>query len=776
MRRSIFALFLFGELVVPALGARAADSSVTAGPDRPDQIEEVLVTARKVSEDIQRVPIAVTVLDTKELAQRSINNIIDLQQAVPNLILQTMPNEPQALTLAIRGQKQNDTTLTLDPSVGLYIDGLYHPRTYGLRGALVDLDQVEVLRGPQGTLFGRNTTGGALDIKSKDPTDQLGGSIDASGGNFGGSNVIAIANVPLGSNTALRVVAQHGRHSGWGEDADGRSLNAERTTYLRAKLKTQFGDNVTASLSGSYSESKNSGGIFKLSGLAPAARGLPPGGVSTLEAAAEGGGLTPAGIGAALGTLNNIIAAHAFPGAPGFYGTSGTFPEKSYFRSVSTHFDVTAHLPADITLRSITGYENLYRATASDLDGTPFGLINGPLNADNERYASQEFQLLGGAPELNWVAGVYAGDESGRELNDAVVLVILNPTNPTQFKPKVHNGNQAVFGQANWEFAPGWRLTGGIRESHDNRSIDSSNTNATGCVVPAPGVKVTGEPRNPLNGPSQCPRKFSTSSSAPSWLISLDDQILPSAMVYAKVSRGYRTGGINFRGSNTEESFSPFAPETVTEYEAGVKSQWFDHRVRLNLAAFHDDYKNIQRSVSIATFSGVPSTVVTNATSAKINGMELEAAVRISPEFTVEADAGLTDAYYGKFVDVTGDRSHESFGIPKWTAGASARYERSTPLGLATARVDFRYQTGVILEPSTPTPDETRQAGYGLLNARLTLGLAKDLDVAVFGRNLAAIEYNVSSVSVEGALGYNYVLPGEPRTFGAEFIKRFGAL
>jgi iron complex outermembrane receptor protein len=769
MRNLIVAMCLLSGIAMPVISVKAADAA-------SDQMGEILVTARKVSEDVQRVPIALTVLDAKDLSQRSVANIADLQAAVPNLILQTMPNEPQALTLSIRGQKQNDTTLTLDPSVGLYIDGLYYPRTYGLRGALVDLEQVEVLRGPQGTLFGRNTTGGALDIKSKDPTNELGGSIDATGGNFGTSNVIAIANIPLGSSTALRLVAQHGEHNGWGEDADGRSLNAERTTYVRAKLKTEFGDNVTALLSGTYSESKNSGGIFKLSGLAAATPGSPPGGLATLQAASEGGGLTPAGIGAALGSLNNIIGAHAFPGAPGFYDTSGTFPESSYFRGVSTHLDITARLPGGITLRSITGYENLYRATESDLDGTPYGLINGVLNADNERYASQEFQVLGGAPDLNWVGGVYVGDETGRELNEAVVLVDLNPTNPTEFKPQVHNKNQAVFGQANWEFAPGWRLTGGARESHDDRSIDSSNTNATGCVVPAPGVEVTGEPGNPLNGPSQCPRNFSTSSSAPSWLISLDDQILPSAMMYAKVSHGYRTGGVNFRGSNTVESFSSFAPETVTEYEVGLKSQWFDHRLRLNIAAYHDDYKNIQRSVSIATFSGVPSTVVTNAASAKINGMELESAFRVTPEFTLEANAGLTDAYYGRFVDITGNRSHESFGIPKWVAGASARYERSTPFGLATARLDFRYQTGVILEPSTPTPDEVRQAGYGLLNARLSIAVAKDLDVAVFGKNLAGIEYNVSAVSVESSLGYNYVLPGEPRTFGAEFIKRFGSM
>jgi iron complex outermembrane receptor protein len=168
--------------------------------------------------------------------------------------------------------------------------------------------------------------------------------------------------------------------------------------------------------------------------------------------------------------------------------------------------------------------------------------------------------------------------------------------------------------------------------------------------------------------------------------------------------------------------------------------------------------------------------VVTNAASAKINGMELESAFRVTKEFTLEASAGLTDAHYDKFVDITGDRTHETFGIPKWVGGATARYEQHLPFGLASAQLDYRYQTWVILEPSTPTPQETRQPGYGVLNARLAVSLPSDTEISLFGKNLAAKEYNVSSVSVEASLGYNYVLPGEPRTFGVEVVQRFGGL
>src|SRR5271163_756614 len=166
-------------------------------------LEEIVVSARKVSENVQRIPVSITALNAAALKERSVTTLSDVQDLAPNLLLKESAVEPQALTLAIRGQEQNDIPLTVDPSVGVYIDGLYYPRTLGLKGAMVDLDRVEVLRGPQGSLYGRNTTGGALSLYTADPTFSDGGSVEVGGGNYDAWNFATIGNAQLSESAAL---------------------------------------------------------------------------------------------------------------------------------------------------------------------------------------------------------------------------------------------------------------------------------------------------------------------------------------------------------------------------------------------------------------------------------------------------------------------------------------------------------------------------------------------------------------------------------------------
>jgi hypothetical protein len=186
----------------------------------------------------------------------------------------------------------------------------------------------------------------------------------------------------------------------------------------------------------------------------------------------------------------------------------------------------------------------------------------------------------------------------------------------------VRNRSGAVFAQANWEFIDGWRLTGGARYSSDRREIISLNTNAGVCIVPAPSVQSTPP------GASQCPRAFEKTFSKPSWLASVDHQFTPDILGYAKASRGYRTGGFNYRGANEQETFASFKPESVTEYEVGAKTELFDRHLRFNVAAYHDDYSDIQRSITVPTSGGAPATIVTNAAKARINGSRKIAILR----------------------------------------------------------------------------------------------------------------------------------------------------
>jgi iron complex outermembrane receptor protein len=724
--------------------------------------DDIIVTARKVAENVQDVPISMTAIGGAALERQSVQSIADVQQQVPNLFLQESASEPQALNLSLRGQRQNDILLTVDPSVGIYVDNLYYPRTMGLRNALVDVARVEVLRGPQGTLYGRNTTGGAMSIYSNDPTDQMGASVEASYGNYNAWELIGIANVPLTQDVALRVVAQHREHDGYGENAAGQDLANENSTYLRAKLKAQLGDRITATVSGSYQRGSNNGPIVKLAGLAPTAI---PGGNAVAEIALELGlPLTAEGLTEASGILASYVG-----GDPYKSGVLGN--TSSFFESWSVGLDLNFEITDDISFRSITGYQHLKRANYSDADGTPFDIISAERLTPQDGYFSQEWQVLGKTGILQWVAGVYMGLESGREYSPSVALPMLSAANPSVTDGRVRNNTYAGFGQVTAELATGLRLTAGARYSVDDRQLIVANTTAGLCAVPKGGYAST-----IAGGPnSQCPRKFSTTFSDPSWLVSLDYKAAPGILTYAKIARGYRTGGWNLRGRNTIEGFSSFDPETVTEYEVGFKSDLFDRMLRLNFAAFYDDYKGIQRSASVATAGG-PQTFVNNAASGRIQGFELESTLHLG-DFTLSGSTGLTDAKYKRFLTATGDRSHESFGIPKWTAGLSGRYVVPLESGDLAFQLDGSYRSKIELVPETPTVSQVTQKAYALVNGRISYEIkAWDAEVAIFGRNLTDKVYYEIASNLESSIGYNYLITGDPRTFGISFKKKFGGI
>jgi iron complex outermembrane receptor protein len=726
-------------------------------------LQEVIVTARKRGENIQTVPLAVTALSGATLEQNGIRQIYDLQGQVPNLFLQRAVDDPQSLTFEMRGQKQNDVTLGVDPSVGLYIDGLYYPRTHGMRGALVDVDRVEVLRGPQGTLYGRNTTGGALSVYTKNPTDEFGASLDVSGGNYSARSVIGIANVPLTANFSARFVIQHGTHDGYGRDSVGDELNSEDTSLYRVKLRGQITDNVSAIFSASYQYDTTGGPISKLTGLAapdPAA-GLPAGGPATLETALETGKT----VAEAAAYLQSFI--HA--GAADFYDSFSAVPSYSHVTRESVGLDVTTNLAGDLKFRSITGFEHLDRLSFFG-NPIPVNLLNS-LNITHDNYYSQEFQFLGGTSPFTWVAGLYGSYERGLEYANQVVFPDLTNSVPFAQIPIVINGSLAPYAQGVWEFAPRWRLTAGARYSWDRREATMMSTNGGVCAVPAPGVEST------LLGASQCPRTYSDDFASPNWLISIDHRLTDGVFAYVKFATGYRSGGQQIGGAFESETFLPFAPETVKEYEAGVKLELLEEKLQINLAGYFDDYKGIQRSVNFMTADGSFSSRVENAAAGSVDGFEIEAHLRATPHLTLNFDGSLTNTAYRRYVDLSGDHSHDSFGVPKWMFGVSGQYVQPLAVGSLALNIDYYWRSTTVLAPAAITLSTVTQDSYGILNSQLTLKLDRPkVEIALFCENLTARRYLDSALAEESGAGVNYAYVGDPRTFGVEVTKRFGAL
>ncbi|ALR20396.1 TonB-dependent receptor [Sphingobium baderi] len=757
-------------------GSAIAQDQAAAAASPDDQggaLSDIVVTARKVSENLQTVPVAITAFSGEALKNAGINNVFDIQGKVPNLYLQNSAIDAAGLTIAMRGQKQNDFILTVDPSVGLYVDGFYHPRTYGMRSAMVDVERLEVLRGPQGTLYGRNTTGGALSIYSAQPTDELGASIAVKGGDHGSFEGTAIANIPLSDNVSTRFVVQHGEQDGLGSDGLSNDVASENRTYVRGKIKADMGS-IHATVTGVYSRVNTGGALLKLGGLAPASscptRGL-DGCIATYQVVAELYGLA--------GLANPAQRAAGEAALESYLGGSGRksgslYKAFSTFESQEVNLDLSADLNDTLTVRSLTGYQHFTRGNNTDDDGTPFTILNAEQRT-REKYFSQELQLLGDMNSLQWVLGAYYGRESGSEVSTSVAIPLLNPmalvTDGT-----IVNRSLAAFAQATWTFAPETRLTGGIRYSSDRRILVSRTHDSTGaCVVPAGAL--TGAPGNPANGPSQCPRTFSNDFSDPSWLISIDHRFSPELFAYAKVARGYRTGGQNLRGSYVDTAFQPFEPETVTEYEAGIKADLLDRHLRVNLAAFYDDYKNIQRSVTVLTLRPSPSTIVTNAASGRIKGVEAEVEAKLNPVFSFGGNASYTGAKYKKFIDVIGDRSDETFGVPKWMASVHGQIDLPTSMGALNAQLSYDWQSKTVLAPEAQFDDQVTQKAYGLLNGRVALDLdSVNGTVAIYGRNILNKSYASGAIATDRALGFNAVVYGEPRRVGVELTLRFGGM
>jgi iron complex outermembrane recepter protein len=772
-RRTEIAVAWLIALVFCALASHAwsAPAEEVTTNSATDQLQEVVVTATKRSENIQIVPVAITALSGDTLKDAQVHTVQDLQSRAPSLVIQQAFDDPQDVTVMLRGRKQNDTTLAVDPAVGVYSDGIYVPRTQGFAGELLDINRIEVLRGPQGSLYGRNTTGGALTIYTNDPTDKLSGSLDVTGGNFRTWDAVGIANVPISDNLAARFVLQRGGNGPYGFDGSGRPLENNGHQYYRGKLRAQFGDNWTAVLAAHYESETTGGQIVKLIGLCPAASaacGGVEGGRATLETAAETGLSVPQ----AAAYLQSFIAR----GRSDFWNNfdnGAVRPFSTVWRADSS-LNITGNLSDSLEFRSLTGYSHLHHNGNAISNAVPVSLIDAKVLA-NDNYYSQEFQLLNtGSSRFKWIVGTYGGYEKGNpDYTEFLALPQLYGTDPAINDNKILNTTLAGFAQLTWEFMPAWHLTLGGRYSADTRRVDAISSQAGVCLVPAPGVDDLSVP----GSVAQCPRRFQATFKKPTGTVSIDYQLTPDILLYSKVADGYRSGGINESGAVSAQSFAPFKPETNIEYEGGIKSESLDHRLRVNFDGYYDKYTDLQVTTGFIDPAGGVGSAVTNAASARIWGLEAEAEFLLAPGVRLHASGAHTDAHYLTFVDqLLGDRSREPFSVPKWTGTLSANFTRSSSLGDLQLNIDYDWTSTFVLDGAAIVPNQVTQPSYGLLNARLTLHAAQDLDISFFGKNITNKGYYQQAIALDSAVGANFGYAGFPRTYGIELVKNWGVV
>lgn len=730
---------------------------------------EIIVTARKRDENVQDTPISMSVTSGDDLANRGIAKFTDLEQAVPGLRLSPAQSSSSTTVVSMRGMSATDARITGDTAVGVYVDGIYYPHAYGLSvGNFWDVQRVEVLKGPQGTLYGRNTTGGAVSVYTNAPTDRFEGEVKARYGNYNQYGLAGVLNVPVSDTLAFRVAAETHGHGAYGRNLlNGKGLGKEDGWFVRLSSKWEPTDNLTVLLRGDYGKINFVPGAFKGGKAFTTTDPVPGGGFfgnTGFRAIATELGLLPATSEANLSEARRIYASYAQGDKDdGALNVQPFDNVRIYGGSLNLNYE----LSDAVSLRSITGYRNVRRDGALDNDGTPFSLFEFPESRTRLWQFSQEAQVYGElfGGNLNYMLGLYYSTEEGYDYFESVSNRAVTPTTPNIQYGEVVNDTIGYFGQATLRLAEGLNATGGLRYSKDTRRLTSHNRSATTCTALG----------TPLATTPDCTAEFRASFNAWQWTIGVDYSPMPGLMLYAKADKGYRTGLIPLFGGSTTPvgaaaTFTPVNPEFVHSYEGGFKAEFLDRRARLNLTYYHTDFDNIQitRSILLPDIGNVA--LQQNGATAKVDGVEAEAMFRPIPQLELAGSLAYTNARFTEYISgVLNLKGFPLVGSPKWAYAISATVTQ--PMGENELRfqVDWNYRSWQYISfPAGSTEP------YGLLNARIGLQLKEpQMEIALFGKNI--LDRRVANYAGSSApSGFLYAGPyNDPATFGVEVGFKF---
>ncbi len=793
--------------------APALAQEAPAAEDDGSGLKEIIVTARKVSENLQDVPVAVTAFSGDDLEKQNIQRVENLASFTPGLRMVQAQSTPTALTIALRGQVQTDILVTLDPSVGTYVDGVYWARSYGLNGSLLDLQSVQVLKGPQGTLFGRNTTGGALLINSNDPDlDEYSGRISLTYGRFNEFEATAVSNIPIiPDKIAIRLAGTRFHRDGYTTNnapatavtavgatvpvargpffgsQSGRKFDERDRWNFRGKLLAQLTDTFSVMLSAEYYDADETAPARSLR-LATNAYTASNSTYNTANTAALFVGATNAGLavipanfpailGVGYGRLNaNIAATTADPGIV-------LNNERPYATARTYTYGLTAALEVPWgEAKLITGIRKIRTNTGLDLEGSQYA-VHFTEGQQKVKQESAELQTTGTAfgDALDFAAGLFVFHEAGFDQSLSISVPALNGTT-SHFAADIDNDSMGVYAQGSYHITDALTFTGGLRYSVDDKGITAYNNNyvrSTGvtiCSISGGNLGALG--REILRAPG-CAIGRRDSFSGWSYNAGVDYKLSDGVLVYAKTAKGFRSGGQNLRAPSAA-SFLPFQPEIAFSHEIGFKGEFFDRRVRLNFAAYTSDINDIQRTTLISVPPVPPSTVagtatiLSNAGKVRVKGLEVELAAVVFPGLTVSATGGLVDPKYIDFADLSGDRSFERFtGIAKKQFSLAADYATEFGSnGKLSLHLDYAWRgdtpTAEYFFAANPQNaaivEATTAKALGQVGARASVEFG-NIGLAVFGRNLTNERKYVQNLLV-APLGYITGIRNEPRTFG----------
>ncbi|NOX93655.1 MAG: TonB-dependent receptor, partial [Alphaproteobacteria bacterium] len=677
-------------------GADAA----TASQARGATLDTITVTARKREESLQETPLAITAFSADQLTRRNLTNLSEIGAFVPNVTMNVGPSSSGAgnnIQIYIRGVGQTDFLFTTDPGVGIYVDGVYHPRTLGGVFDLLDLERVEILRGPQGTLFGKNAIGGAISLVSKKPTGDGTGWAEVTTGKFNRLDARASFDFAITDNLSSIVSISSKNRDGYGKrlefgtDKVLDTTGDENVTAARIALRWEPSDTVTVDLSGDYTRERE--------------KSIP----NTLlffDDASTFGGLQGLWNGL-VGIPNGLAMSSAFiTGDP--FTSYATGPNRNELDAYGAGLTIEWELHENLSFKSITAYRQMQAAFSSDTDNSPLQFTETDQDQEQNQI-SQEFQFSGTnfGDRLNWVVGAFYFDEYGRDENQVRLVSGLydalealpgplngsplamptapgGPGNPINvlldldfdILNEIDIKSYAAFTQGSLEVTDELSLTAGIRYTYETKDYTFAHLrlNSGVFILPPGGIDDNWGAATPMG--------------------SLDYQWADGFMTYASVSRGFKSGGFNGRPT-TASQIESFDPEFVTAYEIGAKTDWFDQRLRLNVAGFFNNYTDIQFGSISADVNGNLVLRIQNAGDAEVKGFEVEMEAQPAPGLNIIGSVGYTD-FKLTSVDpglVEININSQQVKTPKWTAAVGAQYTWQVgDSSQISARGDWTYQ------------------------------------------------------------------------------------
>lgn len=693
------------QISAPA-SASEGQSSDGAGAAAP-ALQDIVVTAQRREERLQDVPIAVSAITGETLGNRGVTDVVALSRAIPGLVA-TQPTP--APLIFLRGVGSNAANPNDEASVATYVDGVYMASPFANVMEFNNVERVEVLKGPQGTLFGRNATGGVIQIITREPGRDPTAELKLGYGSYETINGSLYASTPLAQDAAIDLAVQFkDQNKGFGRNVTlDREVHEGSSFGIRSKLVFEPGDTTKIRLAGDYGRNRNSFADFR----------LPPG----------------------------VLGVNGVPTA------QGQDTSTNIFNSVEAkQWGVSLRVDQEIgslDFTSISAYRKSYGSYTFDPDATALNVLDGYLG-QRQHNVSQEFQLANSSPGLQWLVGLFYYNNYAAYVNTRLAGLAFAPLTSIDPEGAQRTKSLAAYGQATATIVPELDLTLGLRYTHERQTFDGA-INAIGFVAP----------------------KLKQGYDRLTWRSALDYKFSEQVHAYVSYNRGIKSGGFDLLSPGVPG----YAPEVLDSYEAGLKSELLDRRLRANFAVFQYDYKDIQvQSIVVGTV------VTTNAASARIRGFEAELQAVPITNLTI---TGSLQILHGRYRDFPNAISYPSspFGTgptvidasgkdtvrsPDYTWNVGASYRIPTSIGEFQLSGDLSYNDGFYFAPD----NNFRQRSYTVANA--TLGWESPnggFGLTAWVRNLTDASYLAHGVP--GSFG-DLSISAPPRTYGATASVKF---